>query len=56
MQIIINHANIGLIITVSVTESESKPYKNILNDCMKVNKFTIFKKTKDEEYLLFGST
>lgn len=51
-----NYVNICLVVIVSVTEIESKPYKNILNDCMKVNMVTIFKKTKDEEYLFFGST
>lgn len=56
MWTIINYINISLTVIVGITESESKPYENLLNDCMTVNKVTILQKAENEEYLLFGSS
>lgn len=55
-QTVISYVNISLTIIVSVTESESKAYKNPLNDCVMVNEVTILQKAENEEYLLFGSS
>lgn len=55
-QTVIIYVNISLTIIVSVTESESKAYKNPLNDCVMVNEVTILQKAENEEYLLFGSS
>jgi len=45
---IINYVNIGLTIIASVTESESQPYENLLNDFMAMNKVTIFHNAEKE--------
>lgn len=56
MWIIVNCADISLIVIGSITEREYKSHENLLNYYMMVNNNAVSQKAENEEYSIFENS